>query len=102
MSKSISEGPYRWAVWVALALCYLFLIWQTAVRVRDAGIASLAENGRSQLNLYVTHLRGQLEKYEYLPELFAIDGRLAALLKAPSDPVTTEPPPGVAVTVMPE
>ncbi|MCG6860314.1 MAG: sensor histidine kinase [Chromatiaceae bacterium] len=78
-------GFYRWAAIVALALCYLLVAWQTADRVWDLGIASLAKSGQRRLNLYVTHLRGQLGKYEYLPELISTDERLIARLRGSPD-----------------
>ena len=86
LNKEAGVGSYRWIGATALALCYLLVAWQTAVRVRDAGIETLAENGRRQLILYVTHLQGQLAKYEYLPRLISIDGRMVELLKGSPDP----------------
>jgi len=90
LGKSASAGLYRWAVSVALSLCYALVAWQTAERVRDAEIASLAETGRSHLNLYVADLQGQLERYEYLPELISTDARLLELLRGPSDPARVD------------
>jgi len=43
-------------------------------------LKSLAAEGQSRLELYITYLRGVLEKYESLPELLANDRTMANLL----------------------
>lgn len=85
LKKSAGTGWYRSITVAILALVYLIVAWQTTERTREAGIASLLDNGRSQLSLFVTYLRGQLEKYEYLPELLSINTRLIELLDGPPD-----------------
>ncbi|WP_245232405.1 sensor histidine kinase [Thiorhodococcus minor] len=47
------------------------------------GVDSLAEQGRTDLDLYVAHLQGLLAKYEPLPELLATNPRLIDFLRAP-------------------
>ncbi|WP_240905628.1 sensor histidine kinase [Thiorhodococcus mannitoliphagus] len=49
---------------------------------RDA-VANLAEQGRTDLDLYVAHLQGLLGKYEPLPELLATNPRLIDFIRAP-------------------
>lgn len=71
---------------LVVAAVYGMLLWQTAVWVRDQAVADLIDAGRHQLELYVTHLKGQLEKYEYLPELISTNRRLVDLLRGPPDP----------------
>jgi two-component system, NtrC family, C4-dicarboxylate transport sensor histidine kinase DctB len=68
-----------------LAGLYTLLLWQVAQLVRERALDELRLSGQRQLNIYVTHLRGQLEKYEFLPELLSTNARLVDLLKRPGD-----------------
>jgi len=46
-------------------------------------LKSLAADGQARLELYITYLKGVLEKYESLPELLANDRTMANLLNNP-------------------
>lgn len=80
----------RAAVAVTLFLLYLAVVLFSANAVHKSSLADVREKGRHQLNLYVTHLRGQLEKYEFLPELLSTNKRLVELLQNPKDPARIE------------
>ncbi len=74
--------------WIALLLvsaCCALLLWQVAKLVRERTLEEMQLSGQRQLNIYVTHLKGQLEKYEFLPELLSTNARLVELLKRPGD-----------------
>jgi two-component system C4-dicarboxylate transport sensor histidine kinase DctB len=75
----------KWLATLLLALLYGLLLWQVAELVRQRALDELRLAGQRQLNLYVTHLEGQLEKYEFLPELLSTNARLVELLKRPGD-----------------
>lgn len=47
-------------------------------------LKSLSNEGQAHLELYVTYLKGVLEKYESLPDLLANDRTMASLLNSPS------------------
>lgn len=68
-----------------LALSLAILVWFGANWARARELAQLESSSRHQLNLYVSHIQGQLEKYEFLPELLATNQRLVYLLKNPKD-----------------
>jgi len=68
-----------------LIIIYLLLMWQIWVWVKHQTIIKLAEDGRSRINLYVTHLKGQLEKYKFLPELLSTNPKLIELLQDPGN-----------------
>lgn len=70
---------------ILVAVVFGLSAWQTAAWVRDRAVSDLVDAGRRQLELYVTHLKGQLEKYEYLPELISTNRRLVELLSGPPD-----------------
>ena len=69
-----------------IVLGMILFSWQVATLTRDKAVRTLEEESQQQLNLYVTALQGQLEKYEFLPELLATNNRLVQLLKNPADP----------------
>ncbi len=75
----------KWLASLLLAALYGLLLWQVAELVRQRTLDELRLSGQQQLNLYVTHLEGQLEKYEFLPELLSTNARLVELLKRPGD-----------------
>jgi two-component system C4-dicarboxylate transport sensor histidine kinase DctB len=76
----------RYWLWLALfSLCYLLLTWQFWHWLRAYTLEEIADTSAHQLNLYVQNLQGELEKYEFLPELFSSDARLVDSLKRPGD-----------------
>ncbi|EXJ14235.1 sensor histidine kinase [Imhoffiella purpurea] len=58
-------------------------LWALATWSYRDGIERLADQGRTDLDLYMAHLQGLLEKYEPLPELLATNPRLIEFLRAP-------------------
>lgn len=75
----------KWIATLLLAGCYAVLLWQVALIVRQQALEDLEVSGQRQLNIYVTHLKSQLEKFEFLPELLSTNARLVELLKRPGD-----------------
>jgi two-component system C4-dicarboxylate transport sensor histidine kinase DctB len=75
----------RWMFFLIIMLVYPAVIWQTWIWVKHNSLTDLSTQGHSQLNLYVTHLKGQLEKYKFLPELLSTNKRLVDLLQKPGD-----------------
>ena len=75
---------------IFLVILYLVLMWQIWVWVKHQTIIKLADDGHSRINLYVTHLQGQLEKYKFLPELISTNQRLIKLLQDPANPQSIE------------
>ena len=71
--------------WWLLAGLILALSWYVGTVQRDSLLAQLEVDGRQQLDLYVSHLAGQLDEYDFLPALLADDDRLHALLESPQD-----------------
>lgn len=71
---------------IVFTLLYIFASWQAGILFRDAHVSDLRDEGAHQLNLYVQHLRGELAKFEFLPQVFASDERLIHMLKNPDDP----------------
>ncbi|MGB0748262.1 MAG: sensor histidine kinase [Magnetospiraceae bacterium] len=59
---------------LALGVCFgAFLLWQTAEVTRRIALEQISERSRNTLALVVVALRGDLEKYRYLPEVIAQD-----------------------------
>jgi two-component system C4-dicarboxylate transport sensor histidine kinase DctB len=80
-----SNPAKKWLLTLLLACLYAILLWQVAQLVRVSALDELDVSGQRQLNIYVTLLKGQLEKYEFLPELLSTNARLLDLLKRPGD-----------------
>ncbi len=75
----------KWIATLLVAGLYAILLWQVAQQVRERTLDELRISGQRQLVIYVTHLKSQLEKYEFLPELLSTNSRLVELLKRPGD-----------------
>lgn len=74
-----------WLSTLLMAGCFAFLLWEVALLVRQQTLEELQVSGQRQLSIYVTHLKGQLEKYEFLPELLSTNTRLVELLTRPGN-----------------
>lgn len=61
-------------IWQTARLCYAYYLTQTQIQSRQA------------LNLYAQNLRRSLERYEFLPTLYANHYSIAGLLAAPDNP----------------
>ena len=75
---------YRWMVPLSLT-AYLLLVWQVTLQVQQTAMDEIAATGSSQLNLYATHLQGELQRFEKLPALIATHPRLLGVLQDPDD-----------------
>ncbi len=75
--------------WLFFVLFFLLVsatsLWTVAIWRLDRGLDELTEEGASKLDLYVTYLKGVLQKYESLPELLAVDKKLINALVLPDD-----------------
>jgi len=71
----------RWG-WRLTALALLALAWQLGSLQRSVLLDEVEAQGRQELDLYVSHLAGQLNRYAFLPALLADDFRLQSLLIA--------------------
>ena len=78
------EALRRWG-WRLTLLAVVALSWQLGSLQRQALLDDLEDQGRQELNLYVSHLAGQLNRYAFLPALLADDFRLQSLLIAPQN-----------------
>jgi two-component system C4-dicarboxylate transport sensor histidine kinase DctB len=72
----------RWG-WRLTVLVLAALAWQLGSLQRSVLLDELEAQGRQELDLYVSHLAGQLNRYAFLPALLADDFRLQSLLIAP-------------------
>lgn len=75
-----------WLLGVASLALLLALALPLGNWSRDRALAQLEGQGQQELELYVSHLNGQLERFAYLPALLSGDQRLRALLASPGDP----------------
>ena len=69
-----------WITAIAIMACVLFGV---STVTYNNGIRDLSNEGSIRLELFVTYLRGVLEKYESLPELLARDKKLVTFLLNP-------------------
>lgn len=87
-SNSVAEATHharikpRFGWWTGAALV-LILSWYLGGVQRESLLDELEVQGRQELDLYVSHLKGQLDHYAFLPRLLAGDFRLQSLLIAP-------------------
>ncbi len=77
-----------WLFWLgtmAISIISGLTLWQIAIITKEDMISRLYQNGQQQLDLHTANLRGQLEKYEPLPELLAANKWLVELVDDPKD-----------------
>ena len=65
------------------ALLLISSLWLGAKMAYRQGLSDLAANSEVRLELYISYLRGVLEKYEGLPELLATNKQLVTFLLNP-------------------
>ncbi|MCF1183596.1 ATP-binding protein [Marichromatium gracile] len=82
-TPSSRPHPARHLPWLALLALVCVGLWGLARWAYHDGVERLAEQARTDLDLYVVHLQGLLAKYEPLPELLATNPRLTEFLRAP-------------------
>ena len=80
----VSRARRTFSLWL-LALLILGVSWYLGNIQRDALLQQLELQGQQELDLYVSHLEGQLDRYAFLPALLADDFRLQSLLIAPGN-----------------
>ena len=78
--------PLRYAPILALLLLAGLVIWQATLWARGNALATLHETARQNLELYATHIEGELAKYEYLPAVLSTQYELVRLLREPQNP----------------
>jgi len=69
--------------WITLIALLVMILFAVSTTTYKRGLVELSEQGSIRLQLYVTYLRGVLEKYESLPEILAGDKKLVNFLKSP-------------------
>lgn len=92
MASSNSEAeaipasrPRQFPGWWLLAASILLVSWYLGSLHRDALLGQLEQQGRKELDVYVSHLNGQIDRYAFLPGFLADDFRLQSLLIAPGN-----------------
>ncbi len=81
---SSSKRELRVGLTVVVAVL-LVILWLTARWANQFSLTSLQEQSEHQLSLYVSNLKGQLEKYEFLPEILATNRLLIQFLEKPDE-----------------
>ena len=72
-------------LFMVVALLLILLLWQTGHWSRQLALENLQQQNQHQLRLFVANLQGELEKYEFLPELLATNSLLINFLQNPTD-----------------
>ncbi len=80
-----ARHPASIAGLVVLLASMVGLSWWLGSLQRESLLDELERKSRQELDLYVSHLAGQLGRYAFLPALLADDHRLQALLALPAD-----------------
>ncbi len=62
--------------WVTTLALMALILFAVSTTIYNKGINELSRESGIRLELFVTYLRGVLEKYESLPELLARDKKL--------------------------
>lgn len=89
MFKSI---PLKSLVGMALIGVAVFglVVWQTNYWSRQVTLDQISERGRHTLSLVIQTLRGDLEKFRYMPKLLADNDDLRAVLLGKSSEVNLQ------------
>lgn len=76
-------GIRSFSAWVTLLALMVIVLFGVSATTYRRGLEELSNEGSIRLQLFVTYLRGVLEKYESLPELLARDKKLVNFLLNP-------------------
>ncbi len=71
--------------WWLVAALILVLSWLAGSLQHGVLLADIERKAQQELDLYVSHLEGQFDRFAYLPPLLADDFRLHSLLIAPNN-----------------
>jgi two-component system C4-dicarboxylate transport sensor histidine kinase DctB len=83
-STRIESGVGRYRIGISVFVILLAAaFWIGGKLAYSQGVSSLAAKGEVRLELYISYLRGVLEKYEGLPELLATNKQLVTFLLNP-------------------
>lgn len=69
--------------WITLIALMVMVLFGVSMVTYKRGLEELSQEGSIRLQLFVTYLRGVLEKYESLPEMLARDKQLVNFLLNP-------------------
>jgi two-component system, NtrC family, C4-dicarboxylate transport sensor histidine kinase DctB len=83
--KLLGYSGLFWMMALIITSLAVTVLWQTASLTRERAMARMLAQGQQQLELHTANLRGQLGKFEHLPELLAANRWLVDLLDDPSD-----------------
>lgn len=76
-------GIRSFSAWITLLALMVVILFGVSATTYRRGLEELSNEGSIRLQLFVTYLRGVLEKYESLPELLARDNKLVNFLQNP-------------------
>ncbi len=80
----------RLLVSAVTAVLFIVVVWATMAWTEQAGTERLRERAANNLSLYIANLRGELEKFQYLPASLAKSSELIDLLRHPDDPLRVQ------------
>lgn len=80
---------FQWPAALISTVLFLFALWITATYTKQVALAQLQEQARHRLRLFISHLQGELAKFETLPQLLATEERLTLpLTQETNSPLT--------------
>ncbi|WP_428606580.1 sensor histidine kinase [Sedimenticola sp.] len=79
------KKSHRQLLLVGVTSSLILILWLTGHWSRQIALENLQQQNQHQLRLFVANLQGQLEKYEFLPELLATNTLLINFLQHPND-----------------
>ena len=89
-STADTTTPTRRSVWPLIGIALVATAWYVGHLQREALLDRLEAEGHQEIDLYVSHLSGQLDRFGFLPGLLADDFRLQSLLIAPGNQAQQE------------
>ncbi|WP_282609291.1 ATP-binding protein [Pelagibius sp. Alg239-R121] len=85
-AQTLNTFQRRNVLLAILVVGFCLVIWQTAQLSYDFFLHQTQAQSRQSLNLYAQNLRRSLERYEFLPSLYANHASVAGLLAHPESP----------------
>lgn len=86
MSDS-SASPRKGLLVLLIIMLYVLMLFLLTQQVRSSALQSVELRGKQQLDLYLTYVSGQLDKFEFLPELLSTNTRVRDFLRHPDEAV---------------
>ena len=86
LNQVIGRPRWRLLAWAGCAVVIAAVVWASYVVAERVSIVSIRESTKHRIDIYSASLQAEMNRFEYLPSIVALNDKVAALLEQPNDP----------------